>query len=114
MIRTKLKELDEYIKKIDKTKPIEFLETCMKQIDADIKEIPVDQLEFSEAFYKDLIKLMKNYTKEGICKSVIINQLYNVLISFLRSTAIESKAVSLGIDRTLYKKEMGLLFKGKT
>ena len=113
MIRKKLKELDEYIKKIDETKPIEFLETSMKQIEEEIKEIPTDQLELADVFHKDLIELMESYTKKGTYKSVIINQLYNAIINFSRSTAIEHKAVSLGIDRTLYKREMGFLFKGK-
>ena len=71
-------------------------------------------METADAFHKDLIGLMKQYIKKGTYKSVIINQLYNVIINFLRITAIESRVASLGIDKTLFKKEMGLLFKGKT
>ncbi|MEA3457707.1 MAG: hypothetical protein U9R21_03425 [Candidatus Thermoplasmatota archaeon] len=114
MIRKKLKELDEYIKKIDETRPIEFLETSIKQIEEEIKETSTAQLELADAFHKDLIELIEGYTKKETYESVIISQLYNVIINFSRRAAIEHKAASLGIDRTLYKREMGFLFKGKT
>ena len=36
------------------------------------------------------------------------------LIDFSRKSMIETRAESLGIDRKMYKDEMGLLFKGKS
>lgn len=109
----KLKELEEYIKKIDKVKPIRFLETYMKQIGDDFNEIPNEQLKIAEYFNKDLNELIERYAKKRIHKSIIINQMYNFIINFSRISAIESKAVSLGVDNKLYKTEMSFLFKGK-
>ena len=114
MIGNKLKELEEYIKKIDEVKPIRFLETYMKQIGDDFKEVPNEQLKIAEVFNKDLIELIEKYTKKRIQKSIIINQMYNFIINFSRISAIESRAALLGIDKKLYKNEMSFLFKGKT
>ena len=114
MIGIKLKELEEYIKKIDEFKPIRFLESYMLQIEDDLKEIPNEQLKIAELFNKDLIVLMERYTKKRIYKSIIINEMYNFILNFSRRSAIESRAELLGIDKTLYKKEMNFLFKGKT
>jgi len=114
MIGIKLKELEEYIKTIDEIEPIRFLETYMKQIDDYLKEIPDEQLEIAEIFNKDLIELVERYNEKRIYKSIVINQIYNFIINFSRRSAIESRAALLGIDKTLYKKEMSFLFKGKT
>ncbi len=56
MIGIKLKELDEYIKKIDEVKPIRFLETYMKQIYLDhASAMPVDPrvLAFAERYLRE-------------------------------------------------------------
>jgi hypothetical protein len=114
MIGIKLKELEEYIKKIDKFKPIRFLESYIKKIEDDLKEIDNEQLRIAELFNQDLILLIEKYTNKRIYNSIIINEMYNFIINFSRRSAIESKAALLGINKKLYKKEMSFLFKGKT
>jgi hypothetical protein len=57
---------------------------------------------------------MGEYGKKGVSNSVILCELYNVLIGFSRKSMIETQAELLGIDRKMYKDEMNLLFKGKS
>ena len=57
--------------------------------------------------------MIGEYKTKGSSNSVIICEMYNILISFLRKSLVEEQAELLGIDRKMYKKEMGLLFKGK-
>lgn len=114
MIGEKLRELGEYIEKIDEIKPIELLETNMKKIEKELEEVPTEQLELGSEFNKDIFKVMNEYSKEGISNSVILCGLYNILIGFSRKSMIETQAELLGIDRKMYKDEMNLLFKGKS
>ena len=113
MIGEKLRELGEYIEKIDEIKPIELLEINMKKIEKELEEFPTEQLELGSEFNKDIFRVMTEYSKKDISNSVIICELYNRLIDFSRKSMIETRAGSLGIDRKMYKDEMGLLFKGK-
>jgi len=114
MIGEKLRELGEYIEKIDEIKPIELLGTNMKKIEEELEELPAEQLELGSEFNKDIFRVMTEYSKKDISNSVIICELYNLLIGFSRKSMIETRAELLGIDRKMYKDEMNLLFKGKS
>jgi len=113
MMGEKLRELGEYIGKINEIKPIELLEINMKKIKKELEELPAEQLELGSEFNKEIFRVMAEYSKKEISNSVIICELYNLIIGFSRKSMIETRAESLGIDRKLYKDEMGLLFKGK-
>ena len=113
MIGEKLRELGEYIEKINEIKPIDLLETNMKKIEKDLERFPVEQLELGGEFNKDIFRVMAEYSKKDISNYGIICELYNLLIGFLRKSMIETRAELLGIDRKMYKDEMALLFKGK-
>ena len=110
MIMNKLRELGEYVEEMDRIKPIELLETNLRKIE---KEFPTEQNDLEDKFNEDVFKVVEEYRKKGASNSVIICELYNILISFLRKTLIEEQVESLGIDRKMYKEEMRLLFKGK-
>ena len=112
MIDSKLKELGEYIDKIDTIEPIVLIETYLKHVEKDLKNIPVEQLEIRDKFSNDIVELVREYSKKGN-PSIIISELFNVLFSFSRKSMIETRADLLGIDRKMYKSEMNLLFKGK-
>jgi len=114
MITDKLRKLGEYIEKIDSIKPIEFLESNMKKIEKELRAYKAEQLELGEEFKKDIFKVMNKYSKVGIPNSVVLCELYNVLISFSRKSMIEEQANLLGIDGRMYKDEVNLLFKGKS
>lgn len=114
MIGAKLRKLGEYIEKIDRTKPIDLLESNMKKIEKELGAFTTEQLELGSEFNKDIFKVINEYSKEGISNSVILCGLYNILIGFSRKSMIETQAELLGIDRKMYKDEMNLLFKGKS
>jgi len=113
MIGEKLRELGEYIEKIDEIKPIELLEANMKKIEKELEELPAEQLELGTEFNKDIFRVMAEHSKKDISNSVIICEWYNLLSGFSRKSMIETRAELLGIDRKMYKDEMSLLFKGK-
>jgi hypothetical protein len=85
----------------------------MKKYETDDRELSDDQLKYASDFHYNLIKLINNYKNKGLNGSLIVNDLYNVVIDISKKYAIEVKAMSLGIDKGLYKNEMRLLFKGK-
>ena len=113
MIKDKLTELGKYIENIDRLKSIELLETNMKKIEKDLKEFPREQFELGDKFSKDISMVMNDYKKKGVFNSMIICELHNILIRFIRKSLVEEQAGLLGIDRKMYKEEMRLLFKGK-
>jgi hypothetical protein len=114
MIGEKLRELGEYIDRIDEIKSIELLDANIKKIEKGLEELPGEQLELGSKFNKDIFRVVTEYSKKSISNYVIIYELYNLLIGFSRRSMIETRAESLGIDRKMYKDEMNLLFKGKS
>ena len=113
MIGKKLRELGEYIEKIDSFKPGKLLETHLIEVEKDLMDIPREQLEFGEKFGNDIIKVVKEHSKKGTSNSIILSELYNIVYSYARKSMIETRADLLGINRRMYKAEMNLLFKGR-
>jgi len=114
MIADKLRRLGEYIEKIDRIKPIELLESNMKKIEKELRTCSEGQLELGDEFKKDIFKVINEYSKRGISNSVILCELYNLLICYSRKSMIEEQANLLDIERRMYKDEVNLLFKGKS
>jgi len=110
MLKDNLNELGEYIEKINSSKPVDLLETRLEEIE---KIYSPSKINVSNEFNKDLLNLIKFYNQKGVSNSEVIYQLYFFLIDYTRRSLIEEKADMLGIDKKLYKNEMGLLFKGK-
>lgn len=113
MINDKLKELGDCVDDIYKLKPMELLEVNIIKIEEDLKNLPKEQVDLAYNFSKDISNLVKDTKKKGTCNPVIIYELYNILIDFLRMSIIEEKAEQIGIDKKMHKEDMRLLFKGK-
>ena len=113
MIKDKLNELGEFVETINETKPITLLETNIKKIEENLKEFPIEQFNLGHSFSKDILEIVEEHKIKETSNSIIICELYNIIINILRKTTIEEKAELLGIDKKLYKNEMKLLFKGK-
>lgn len=113
MLGKKLKELERYIEEIEKMKPIDFLSDSLAQLSLSPMDLPEEQKRFGQLFHRDVDVLVEKYLKNGADETVIVSELYSFLLYFLKRRMVEAKAALLGIERTLYKKEMGFLFKGK-
>lgn len=110
MLDDKLQELIEYIEDIEKKDPYEFL---VSEIKGYIEiEDSVTQKELGARCYNDIISIINRYEGEAD-PDIIIKILFNIFIDFVKQKAVESKALSLGIEPSLYKKQMGFLFKGR-
>lgn len=113
MINDKLKELCDFVEEIDKTRPVELLESNIKNFQDEIENLSNFELNLKKSFNRDLIKIIEQYKSQGFSNSLILFEAYAVLIGFLRNSLIEEKAEALGVDKKLYKNDMKLLFKGK-
>jgi len=110
MINERLRELGEYIEEIKKKDTFDFLvEETKKLLEIEVSE---EERKQGKTLQREFTSIIEKYEKE-LPPPVIVEQLLNVYTEFLIRKAIESKAVSLGIERSLYKREMGFLFKGK-
>ena len=87
MIDSKLKDLGEYIEKIDTIESIVLIETYMKHVEKDMKDITREQLEIRDKFSNDIVELVREYSIKGI-HSIIMSELFNVLFSFCRKSMI--------------------------
>ena len=110
MLDDKLQELIEYIEDIEKQDPYEFLISEIKRY-LEIEDSEM-QKELGVKCYNDIISIINRYEGE-VDPAIIIKVLFNIFIDFVKQKAVESKALSLGIEPSLYKKQMGFLFKGK-
>jgi len=113
MINKKLEEFGRYANDLEKEKPIDLLKNYINQINEELKSTDKKQSEIEVNFGNEIIQLIKNYKEKEISNSIISINLFSVLVNFIKNSLIEQKASDLEIDRTLYKQEMRVLFKGK-
>ena len=113
MINKKLEEFGRYANDLEKEKPIDLLKNYINQINEELKSTDEVQSEIEVNFGNEIIQLINNYKEKEISNSIISINLFNVLVNFIKNSLIEQKASDLEIDRTLYKQEMRILFKGK-
>jgi len=113
MINKKLDELGRYVEEMEKKEPFDLLKTYMNQVNEELKTTNNLQSEIELDFGNEIIQVINNYKEKGLSSSIISYHLYSTLINFIKNSVIEQKASELEINRTLYKQEMRLLFKGK-
>ena len=113
MIDKKLDELGKYVEEIEKKEPYDLLKLYMNQVNEELKNTDNVQSEIEQDFGNEIVQVIDNYKENGLSNSIISYHLYSVLVNFIKNSVIEQKASELEIDRTLYKQEMRLLFKGK-
>lgn len=113
MINKKLKELGEYAEEIQKKEPIELLEEFLKDLNSEIKEFTDESIKLGNQFGENIVKVIDRFKREGISDAQISYHMLSLLVIYIKRSLIEEKAAILNIDRSLYKKEMRFLFKGK-
>lgn len=113
MIDEKLKELGEYAEKIQKKEPMELLDEYLKNIESEIENSPQKSINLGNDFGEELVEIINKYNKKGISDAQISYHMLSLLVSYIKKSLIEEKAAILNIDKSLYKKRMHFLFKGK-
>ena len=114
MIKDKLAKLSDFINKIEKQKPIEFLYKQMKILEKNIDYGSLSSSLDNHNFSLEFNTFLDFYKKKGVTDEELIFELYQILLLLTKNNAIHSYAYSLDLKPSLYKDEMRLLFKGKT
>jgi hypothetical protein len=112
MIKDELKKLGEYAEELQKEEPFDLLYNYTYKITEELEKLPEYQSNLGNEFSKKIINIVNEYVNKDLNSSTISYQLLSVLVSFIKKSMIEEKAISLGINSNLYKKEMKFLFKG--
>lgn len=112
MIKDQLKKLGEYAEELEKEDPLDLLHIHISKIMEELDGLPEYQSNLGNEFRNTIVKVVNDYTSRDLSSSVVSYQLLSVLVSFIKKSMIEDKAISLGVNRNLYKKEMKFLFKG--
>jgi hypothetical protein len=112
MIKDELKKLGEYAEELEKEEPFEVLYNYIYKITEELENLPEYQSNLGNEFKNKVINVVDDYTNKDLTSSEVSYQLLSVLVTFIKKSMIEEKAISLGINKNLYKKEMKFLFKG--
>lgn len=114
MIENQLRNLSAYIDKIEGEKPLDFFCQQITFIQENITVESHDFLQVQEKIDTDLRTLFDKYRNKGISDEILIMLCYQHLLLFLKKQEIYSFAFELGLEPSLFKDKMRLLFKGKT
>jgi len=112
MIKDELKKLGEYAEELQKEEPFDLLYNYTNKITEELENLPEYQSKLGKDFSKKIINIVNDYSNKDLNPSELSYQLLSVLVSYIKKSMIEEKAISLGINSNLYKKEMKFLFKG--
>ena len=113
MIDKQLQHLYKYIEDVYEQDPYDWLINQIKSIE---KKYHLERSVFKKIetdFYRALNDLCEEYNKTQLTQEEILYMIYKYLEETLMRNMIYQKALDLGIDPILFKKEMGFLFKGK-
>jgi hypothetical protein len=113
MIEKKIRILEAFIEQIDKEKPILLIDKFIDRIEEHLKYLTEEQIILGNKFKERLKKDFNEFIKYDDSRTILIFTMLNVLLDHIKILFVEDKANSLGVDRNLYKNEMGFLFKGK-
>jgi hypothetical protein len=109
MLDDKLETLHRYINELD-------AEDEHKLLLETISTITVDESMFdrsAKSFKGELSILLQKAERDQVDEDVLIQELYDHLIQEVKRKLVFNYASHIGIERRLYKNEMGKLFKGK-
>jgi len=113
MIADKLNELGEFAEDLEKEDPLDLLNFYFSKKIGELEDIPDYQIKIRDDFGKELHKIIQNYDSKNLLSTQISYQLLIVLVDFIKKSMVEEKANFLGVEKTLFKQQMKLLFKGK-
>lgn len=109
MLDDKLEELHNYIEQINAADNRELLFETMNTLIFDESEYNTA----AEKFKEELSLLIQNAERNHIDEDILIQEIYHHLIHEIKKKLVFSYASRIGVERRMYKTEMGKLFKGK-
>jgi len=111
MLNKNLQKLSDYIEQIESLTPLDFFKKNISELQK--LDEPVDAFTDKQIgqFVKDMGEIIQK-SKADLSEDIIIIQMYHYLLFLLKKRAIFAYASDLGINPSLYKKEMRFLFKG--
>jgi len=112
MNKDEIKKLGEYAEELEKEEPFDLIYNYIYKILEELENLPDYQLNLGNEFRSTVVNIVNDYTIKDLNSSAVSYQLLTVLVSIIKKSMIEEKAISLGINKNLYKKEMKFLFKG--
>ena len=113
MINKKLDILGKYAEKIENEEPLKLLVDYFNQKENEIKKSTIEHPVLEKEFIDNIEQVVNKYEKKGLTDIIILSHIFNIFIRTIKKSMIENKAGDLGINKTLYKQEMRILFKGK-
>ena len=112
MIDKKLDELGKYAEELENEDELSLIIYYFNKNKKELKKILNERSDLEKKFIKDIDNVIDHYKNKDLSELKISSYIFNFFINLIKKSMIESKALSLGINTTLYKKEMRFLFKG--
>lgn len=113
MLNKKFEELSSFIQSIEESKPLEFFNDQLQQLEHETVDESQAFLKEMKLFNKDISQVISRFVHSRLPEEIVLIELYHMLLDKLKKKAIYEKASELGIEPSLFKKEMSFLFKGK-
>jgi hypothetical protein len=110
MLDKKMEQLSSFINEIEQMDPIEFIKKYGYEIFPIHSLNDDDMVRKISKFNEDLDTLIN--ANKDISEELLIQQMFYNVLFMLKKKIIYKQATSLGIQPSLYKKEMRFLFKG--
>ena len=112
MIRKQLDSLSAYIKNIEERDSLDVFCEYIKNLEQH-DDTSQTSLQMKNQIQKDVKHLLDSYKKQDWSDEMILFTLSQVLFTLAKKQSILAYAYALGLEPSLYKDEMRLLFKGK-
>ena len=112
MLDKNFQKLSAYITNIESLKPLDFFNTEITKIMDSDETVDEYLQKHSDKFLTNLEEHVQK-SKNDLSEDIILIQLFHYILLMMKRRSIYAYAQELGISPTLYKKEMGFLFKGK-
>ncbi len=112
MIDKRLDKLGKYAEKLDNEGKINLIINYYNKNKDELIKILNEKSVLEKKLDDNIYNIINYYENKGLSELKISSHIFNILTNLIKKSMIESMALSLGINKTLYKKEMRFLFKG--
>jgi phosphoglucomutase len=108
-----VKVLAAFAESLETMKPLEFLDWALGELEPEMNDLTKNEIDHVERFCQEIQNIFNIYDQRDVSKTILTCALYNMTVHLLKEVMIERKAMTLGLQKPLFKQEMTFLFKGK-